>query len=116
MGARPDDRPTETDIAKSLGLSLGTVRKAFDILVDLDLLERHQGRGTVVPDIEHGERRNRFSNIRDRSGTRVSGNVEIDRITLGSTRRSISPKSSPSTNGPPFWASSAGGDTANGCS
>ena len=72
----------EADIARSLGISLGTARKAFDILVDLDLLERHQGRGTVVPDIEHGERRNRFSNVCDRTGTRVSGDIEIDGIAM----------------------------------
>lgn len=67
----------ETDIARSLGISLGTVRKAFEILSERKLLERHQGRGTVVADFQAPRMRSRFSNIRDLSGTRVSGEVEV---------------------------------------
>lgn len=72
----------EAHIARSLGISVGTARKAFDILVDLGLLERYQGRGTVVPDAERGERRNRFSNIRDRLGGRICGDIEVDAVEM----------------------------------
>jgi len=67
----------EAEIARSLGISLGTVRKAFDILTDNKLLERHQGRGTVVIDYESEKTRSRFSNIVDRSGNRVSGDIDV---------------------------------------
>ncbi|WP_062231547.1 GntR family transcriptional regulator [Aureimonas sp. N4] len=67
----------EAEIARSLGISLGTVRKAFDILTENKLLERHQGRGTVVVDYEAEKTRSRFSNILDRSGNRVSGDVTM---------------------------------------
>ncbi len=39
----------EAEIARSLGISLGTVRKAFDILTEHKLLERHQGKGRWWP-------------------------------------------------------------------
>ncbi|WP_102958902.1 GntR family transcriptional regulator [Mangrovicella endophytica] len=67
----------EADIARSLGISLGTARKAFDILVDLKLLDRQQGKGTVVSDPEFGRAGHRFSNICDRPGRRISGEITI---------------------------------------
>jgi GntR family transcriptional regulator len=72
----------EAEIARSLGISLGTVRKAFDILTEHKLLERQQGKGTVVTDFTTGKMRSRFSNIVDRSGERVSGEVEIGGVHL----------------------------------
>jgi GntR family transcriptional regulator len=72
----------EAEIARSLGISLGTVRKAFDILTENKLLERHQGRGTIVVDFEGDKMRSRFSNIVDRSGNRVSGEVAIGAVDL----------------------------------
>ena len=79
----------EADIARSLGISLGTARKAFDILVELDLLERHQGRGTIVPDVEQGERRHRFSNIREKNGSRISGEIEISDVAMTAPRAEV---------------------------
>jgi len=73
----------EAEIARSLGISLGTVRKAFDILTEHKLLERQQGKGTVVSDFTNGKMRSRFSNIVDRSGERISGEVEIADVQLG---------------------------------
>jgi GntR family transcriptional regulator len=73
----------EAEIARSLGISLGTVRKAFDILTEHKLLERQQGKGTVVSDFTSGKMRSRFSNIVDRSGERVSGEIEIADVKLG---------------------------------
>jgi GntR family transcriptional regulator len=72
----------ETEIARSLGISLGTVRKAFDILTEHKLLERHQGKGTVVCDPEAGAMRSRFSNFVDRAGRRIAGEVTIHDVSL----------------------------------
>lgn len=70
----------EAELARALGISLGTVRKAFEILSDYDLLERHQGKGTVIAD-QIGSR-SRFSNIRDADDGRVSGEIDISEVRL----------------------------------
>ncbi|MEO8486163.1 MAG: GntR family transcriptional regulator [Betaproteobacteria bacterium] len=41
--------PAERRLAERYGVSIGTVRKAIDALVDANLLIRQQGRGTFVP-------------------------------------------------------------------
>jgi GntR family transcriptional regulator len=40
--------PGEEALAKELGVSVGTVRKAFDVLSGQGLVTRHRGRGTFV--------------------------------------------------------------------
>jgi GntR family transcriptional regulator len=46
---RPGDAiPSESDLAKTHGVALGTLRKALDLLVVEGLLERFQGKGTFV--------------------------------------------------------------------
>lgn len=72
----------ETEIARSLGISLGTVRKAFDILSEHKLLERHQGKGTIVADFEAGPTRSRFSNVFDAKRRRVTGEITIHDVAL----------------------------------
>lgn len=42
--------PNEVELAKSFGVSQGTVRRALKILVDKGILVRQQGRGTFVAD------------------------------------------------------------------
>ena len=45
----PDEAiPAESGLAEAYGVSLGTMRKALQQLVDEGLLERHQGSGTFV--------------------------------------------------------------------
>jgi GntR family transcriptional regulator len=63
--------PNETDIARELGVSVGTVRKAFEKLEADQLVARRQGRGTFVVDQTTDENILRFINLRDRSGERV---------------------------------------------
>jgi len=43
-----DTLPSETTIARTLGVSIGTLRRAVDELVHENLLVRRQGRGTFV--------------------------------------------------------------------
>lgn len=50
--------PSEAQIAKELGVSQGTVRKAFDGLVNEGLVIRRQGVGTIVSELE--DRRSLF--------------------------------------------------------
>ncbi|WP_295557169.1 GntR family transcriptional regulator [uncultured Hyphomicrobium sp.] len=42
--------PNETLLAQELGISIGTVRKALDIMEDERIVTRRQGRGTFVSD------------------------------------------------------------------
>jgi len=59
--------PAETELAASLRVSLGTVRKALDGLQAEGLIERHRGRGTVVRD-QIAELRLRFDRLRSPAG------------------------------------------------
>jgi GntR family transcriptional regulator len=69
--------PNETELARELGVSPGTVRKALDSLESDRLVVRRQGRGTSVVDQASGEAAVRFSNIRDSEGRRVVGDMEV---------------------------------------
>ncbi|KHJ56175.1 hypothetical protein LA66_06170 [Aureimonas altamirensis] len=61
----------ESDIARSLGISIGTVRKAFDVLADYAVLERQQGRGTIVADLSSESMQSKFCNVVTADGERV---------------------------------------------
>lgn len=65
--------PSEYDIAKQVGVSESTVRKALDRLANGALIVREQGKGTRVSD-------NRWVKLRDR----------LDRIRLGSDHTTLS--------------------------
>jgi GntR family transcriptional regulator len=69
--------PNEMELARELGVSPGTVRKALDSLEADRLVVRRQGRGTSVVDQASGEVAARFSNIRDTEGRRVVGDMEV---------------------------------------
>ena len=69
--------PNEIELARELGVSSGTVRKALDTLESERLVVRRQGRGTSVVDQASGEVAARFSNIRDRSGARIISEAEL---------------------------------------
>jgi GntR family transcriptional regulator len=69
--------PNELDLARELGVSSGTVRKALDSLESDRRVDRRQGRGTFVVDQASGEVAARFSNIRDGEGRRVIGDMEL---------------------------------------
>ena len=69
--------PNEVELARELGVSSGTVRKALDNLESDRLVLRRQGRGTSVIDQASGEVAVRFSNIRNGEGRRIGGDMEL---------------------------------------
>lgn len=69
--------PNEIELARELGVSSGTVRKALDGLEGDRLVVRRQGRGTSVVDQATGEVAARFSNFRDSAGRRVAGDMQL---------------------------------------
>lgn len=66
--------PNEHGLSQELGVSIGTIRKALDILEDEGLLTRKQGRGTFVRNFE--ERPMGFSNVVDRNGDRIIPTIQ----------------------------------------
>lgn len=76
--------PNEQELARELGVSAGTVRKALDRLEKDRLLLRRQGRGTFIADQASQELRVRFSNIRNTAGQRIVGELQLLSQTKGS--------------------------------
>lgn len=66
--------PNEVDLAKSLGVSIGTMRKALEILEKERLIKRQQGRGTFIIDPSEDAELERFSNIFGLNGRKLKPN------------------------------------------
>lgn len=62
--------PNETLLAQELGTSIGTVRKALDIMEDEKIITRRQGRGTFVND--YSEQSFDISSFVGRDGKRLA--------------------------------------------
>jgi GntR family transcriptional regulator len=69
--------PNEGDLARELGVSPGTVRKALDLAQAERLLTRRQGRGTFVNDPSSDEQAERYNSVRDRNGERIAADAEV---------------------------------------
>jgi GntR family transcriptional regulator len=69
--------PSETDLARGFGVSVGTVRRAVDDLVAEHILVRRQGRGTFVA--SHGSDRFlfQFFHVERGDGLREAPQVEL---------------------------------------
>jgi GntR family transcriptional regulator len=90
--------PNEVDLAKQFAVSMGTTRKALEIMESERIVTRRQGRGTFVNDHAAQDMAVRFSNLRDSRGRRIEGQLagatqkasqrgteeEIERLQLGS--------------------------------
>lgn len=63
--------PSEIDLAKELGVSQGTIRKALDAMTADNLLIRRQGRGTFVAEPEDGRILFQFFRLIPDSGERA---------------------------------------------
>jgi GntR family transcriptional regulator len=75
--------PAEVDLARELGISSGTARKALDALEAEHVVSRRQGKGTFVNDSTAQALVWRYDNLRDRSGQRIVGLLEAAEITTG---------------------------------
>ena len=75
--------PNEGDLARDLGVSSGTVRKALELLEADKLVTRRQGRGTFVNDPASEEMACRFIRLRTVDGKSVSGEVTSQAISEG---------------------------------
>jgi GntR family transcriptional regulator len=65
--------PNETQLAQQLGISIGTVRKALDLMEVERIVTRRQGRGTFVNDYASAETTFPLSMFHNSEGKRISG-------------------------------------------
>lgn len=73
----------EGDLARELGVSSGTARKALELMESQRLITRRQGRGTFVSDQTAAELAARYCNFRDADGERVHGRVAFVEVMEG---------------------------------
>jgi GntR family transcriptional regulator len=69
--------PNENELARVLGVSPGTMRKALDLLESEGLVIRRQGRGTFVSDPTSPRVINRYTMYRTSHGDRIVGNMQL---------------------------------------
>jgi GntR family transcriptional regulator len=75
--------PNETELARELGVSAGTVRKALEKLEADRVVMRRQGRGTFVVDQEAPEATSRFCRMRQMDGEPIAWHVTLIRQSSG---------------------------------
>jgi len=76
--------PNEYDLAREIGVSTGTLRKALELLEVQRLVSRHPGRGTFVNDPASDELACRFIKLRTADGEAFSGEVTSQTVSEGS--------------------------------
>lgn len=74
--------PSEMDLHRELGVSLGTMRKALGVLEAEHLIVREPGRGTFVRGRRAGGAEDRFNPIRTADGSPLRGRVKTGKIKL----------------------------------
>jgi GntR family transcriptional regulator len=80
--------PAEVDLARELGLSSGTVRKALDALEAEHVVSRRQGKGTFVNDSKTQALASRFDNLRGNDGQLLTATLRRNRMDLAPARKS----------------------------
>jgi GntR family transcriptional regulator len=82
--------PSEKKLAEQMGVSIGTLRKAIDELVDEEVLIRHQGRGTFVSTHDSRDYNQVFFRLahighgQKNQTQHIKHTTEIDRLSTGS--------------------------------
>jgi GntR family transcriptional regulator len=74
--------PSEIDLYRQLGVSLGTLRKALGVLESEQLIVREPGRGTYVRDHQAAQALGRFNPIRGPDGAPLRGQITSQKVTL----------------------------------
>lgn len=76
--------PAEVDLARELGISSGTVRKALDALEGEHVVSRRQGKGTFVNDSKTNQLAGRFDKLRSKGGQAIADSVSASVVGSGS--------------------------------
>src|SRR5262245_44553105 len=72
--------PSEIDLYRQLGVSLGTLRKALSVLEREQIIVREPGRGTFVRNHQAGHALGRFNPIRGADGAPLRGQVRSRKV------------------------------------
>lgn len=80
--------PNEGDLARELGVSAGTMRKALQLLEQDGLVLRRQGRGTFVTDPASPDQVGRYTRLFASDGNRILGEISGLEITRDRARDS----------------------------
>ena len=75
--------PNESELAREMGVSPGTMRRALDMLESDGLLTRKQGRGTFITDPQSPAIASKYNNIRSATGERLNGDIEVLSVVEG---------------------------------
>jgi GntR family transcriptional regulator len=75
--------PSEVDLHRQLGVSLGTLRRALDVLESEQLIIREPGRGTYVRGRQTDRAYERFNPIWGDDGGPLRGRIKTGKATLG---------------------------------
>lgn len=75
--------PAEVDLARELGISSGTVRKALDALEAEHVITRRQGKGTFVNDSTTLALASRYDNLHGKDGKRIAGTASTGKMSSG---------------------------------
>lgn len=67
--------PNESDLAREMGVSAGTVRRALQVMEADRLVTRRQGRGTFVKDYTRDAQADGFNNLRTADDKHAKGRV-----------------------------------------
>jgi GntR family transcriptional regulator len=78
--------PSEADLHRELGVSLGTLRKALSVLQSEQLIVREPGRGTYARSYRTDGGDERFNPIRSNDGVLLRGVVTVGKGTLGTPK------------------------------
>ncbi len=78
--------PSESNLAKELGVSQGTVRKVFDALTAEKVLERHQGKGTFIAENTQERAQFRFFRLARPGGKRLTPALGNETIRVRAAR------------------------------
>jgi len=74
--------PSEADLHRELGVSLGTLRKALGVLQAEQLIVRAPGRGTFARSYQRDQADERFNPIRSHDGAVLRGLIKTSRAKL----------------------------------
>ena len=75
--------PSEINLYRDLGVSLGTLRKALAVLERQQFIVREPGRGTFVRDHQAGRTLSRFNPMCGVDGKPIRGVVKIKKVKVG---------------------------------